>query len=438
MLLYYLLAGFIALFALILNILIILGALGYFGATLTLPGIAGIVLTIGMAVDANVLIYERIREELRLGKSLSASIQAGYNKAFITILDANLTTLIAALILFQFGTGPIRGFATTLSIGIVASMFTALFVTRVIFDILTNYGLKRLPMLSFFPKVPNFKFISRRFLAYLLSLLIISIGIFSFVKGGEKNFGIDFTGGVLQEYEFKGKVSTADIRQALNEINLGDSLIQQVKGTNRFIIRTYAGKSEEVLKKLREKFGKDNVLLLRTETVGAMVGKDLRRKAINAVTFSLIAMCLYISIRFRFKFAIAAIIALIHDVLVSAGALSTSGREFSLPVIAALLTIVGYSINDTIVVFDRIRENMRLGKKLKFPELVNLSINQTLARTLLTSLTTLLTVLSLYLFGGEVINPFAFVLLVGVIVGTYSSIFIASPIVVDWMRGKES
>ncbi len=437
MFLYYLLAGVVALIALVLNMVIILGALGYFGATLTLPGIAGIVLTIGMAVDANVLIYERIREELRLGKPLSASIQYGYQKAFITILDANLTTLIAALILFQFGTGPIRGFATTLSIGIAASMFTALFVTRVLFDCSTYYGLKRLPMLAFFPAAPKFKIISKRRFAYFLSAIVIISGVFSFYNRGDKNFGIDFTGGVLQEYEFKGEVATNDIRGALSEIGLGDSLIQQVKNTERFIIRTYSGVTEDIVAKLRDVFGKDNITILRTESVGAIVGEDLKRKAIMAITFALIAMCIYIAIRFKFKFAIAAIIALVHDVLICVGAMSISQREFSLPVVAALLTIVGYSINDTIVVFDRIRENMHFQKKMDFPQLVNFSINQTLSRTFLTSFTTLLTVLSLFLFGGEVINPFSFVLLVGVVVGTYSSVFIASPVIVDWMRGKK-
>jgi SecD/SecF fusion protein len=437
MVIYYLLAGIVALIALVLNMLIILGALGYFGATLTLPGIAGIVLTIGMAVDANVLIYERIREELRLGKPLSASIQYGYQKAFVTILDANITTLIAALILFQFGTGPIRGFATTLSIGIVASMFTALFVTRVIFNCFSYYGLKRLPMLSIFPKVSGFKIISKRRFAYLLSSVVIITGIFSFYNRGEKNFGIDFTGGVLQDYEFKNEVSTNDIRVALSEIGLGDSLIQQVRNTGRFIIRTYSGVTEDIVLKLKDTFGQENTLLLRTESVGAIVGEDLKKKAIMAIVFALIAMCIYISIRFKFKFAIAAIIAIIHDVLICVGAMSLSQRELSLPVIAALLTIVGYSINDTIVVFDRIRENMHFQKKMDFPGLTNLSINQTLSRTLLTSFTTLLTVLALFIFGGEIINPFSFVLLVGVLVGTYSSVFIASPVVVDWMRGKK-
>jgi len=292
-------------------------------------------------------------------------------------------------------------------------------------------------MLSIFPKVSGFKIISKRRFAYLLSSVVIITGIFSFYNRGEKNFGIDFTGGVLQDYEFKNEVSTNDIRVALSEIGLGDSLIQQVRNTGRFIIRTYSGVTEDIVLKLKDTFGQENTLLLRTESVGAIVGEDLKKKAIMAIVFALIAMCIYISIRFKFKFAIAAIIAIIHDVLICVGAMSLSQRELSLPVIAALLTIVGYSINDTIVVFDRIRENMHFQKKMDFPGLTNLSINQTLSRTLLTSFTTLLTVLALFIFGGEIINPFSFVLLVGVLVGTYSSVFIASPVVVDWMRGKK-
>ncbi|MDD5613859.1 MAG: protein translocase subunit SecD [Candidatus Omnitrophica bacterium] len=436
MVLYYLLAGLIALCALVLNIVIILGALGYFGATLTLPGIAGIVLTIGMAVDANVLIYERIREELNLGKNLAASIQAGYQKAFLAIFDANLTTLIAAVILFQFGTGPIRGFATTLTIGILASMFTALFVTRFIFDFLTSRGLTKMPMLLIFPKLPKFNFMSKRRAAYIISAAAILFGAYSFWQKGEKNLGIDFTGGVFQEFEFQRAVSTNDIRSSLKAINLGDSMIQQVKNTNRFIIRTYSGATADIIGRLKSDFGEDNIVLLRNESVGAIVGKDLKKKAVYALVFSLIAMCLYIAIRFELKFAIAAMVALIHDILICIGAMSLTGREFSLPVIAAILTVVGYSINDTIVIFDRIRENMRIDKKKNFSELVNYSIDQTLSRTILTSLTTLLTVISLFMFGGEVINTFSFVLLVGIIVGTYSSIFIASPVVVDWIRGK--
>ena len=434
---YYLWAGLIANFALCLNLILILGVLSYprLGATLTLPGIAGIVLTVGMAVDANVLIFERIREELKVGKTLRLAISSGYQKAFLTILDANVTTLIAAFILFQFGTGPVKGFATTLSIGILASMFTALIVTRLIFDIVSLGRLATLPMFQFI-RNPNFNFIGRRKTAYFISLFLIVIGMVSLISRGEQNLGIDFSGGTLQEFRFEKPISADRVREALKEINLGDSSIQQYKDKRDILVRTYADTAGRVIDKFKTEFSENSFEILRVETVGPAVGKDLTAKAISALIFALIGICIYISLRFEFRFAIAAIIALFHDVLIAAGALSLTGREFSVPVIAALLTVVGYSINDTIVVFDRIREDLRIMRKSKYEEIINASINQTLSRTLLTSLSTLLVVSALFFLGGAVINDFAFVLLVGVIVGTYSSIFVASPILVDWRKRK--
>ncbi len=435
---YYLWAGLIANFALCLNLVIILGVLSYprLGAALTLPGIAGIVLTIGMAVDANVLIFERIREELKLGKTLRLAVSSGYQKAFLTILDANVTTLIAAFILFQFGTGPVKGFATTLSIGILASMFTALVVSRLVFDILTlGKGLKSLPMLQFV-RGPHFDFIGKRKIAYFLSLLLIVFGIFNLSARGRRNLGIDFSGGSLQEFRFEKEVSADQVRETLKEIGLGDSPIQQYKDKRDILIRTYADTSDKIIDKFKGAFSQNRFEVLRIEKVGPAVGKDLTAKAIKALLFALIGICIYISIRFEFRFAIAAIVALFHDILITAGALSLTGREFSVPVIAALLTVVGYSINDTIVIFDRIREDTRLMRKSNYPQIINASINQTLSRTLITSLTTLLVVGALFFLGGAVINDFAFVLLVGIVVGTYSSIFVASPILVDWRRRK--
>lgn len=437
MAIYYLLAGVVADFALVLNILIITGALSYFGATLTLPGIAGLVLTIGMAVDANVLIFERIREESRLGKSLRAAIHAGYDKAFWTILDANLTTLITALILFQFGTGPVRGFATTLSIGILASMFTALVVTRLILDLITiaNPTMMRLPMLRFFsePKIP---FVKVRKIAYILSTLVIIGGMFLFLARGEKNYGIDFTGGTLQQFKFTETVPVKAIRKVLSDVGLGESSIQRFGEGKEVIIRSLGGKTEIITDEIGKEFGADSFEVMRVEEVGPAVGEDLRRAAIKALIFAMIGICIYISFRFEFRFAVTAIIALIHDVLVTLGMIALTGREISLPVIAALLTIVGYSINDTIVLFDRIREDRKLMRKADQKEIINTSINQTLSRTVLTSMTTLLVVLALFIFGGKVINDFSFVLLIGVIVGTYSSIFIASPLLIDWPGRK--
>ena len=429
---YYLFAGLVANFTLLLNLIIIMGALAYFKATLTLPGIAGIVLTIGMAVDANVLIFERIREELRLGKHLLSAITSGYKKAFLTILDSNLTTLITAIILFQFGTGPVKGFAMTLSIGILASMFTALVVTRVILELAASrFNMKSLPMLQLI-KDPKIDFIGKRKIAYFLSLLLIIFGITSFFIKGQKNFGIDFTGGTIEQLRFEEPVDLAKMRSALFEIGLGDAPLQQFGNNKEVIVRTYAEKPDMITDKLKEVFGNDSFEVLRIEKVGPLVGSALRHKAFLALIYSMIGICAYVSFRFHFKYAIAAILALLHDVLICVGAVSITGREFSLPVIAALLTIVGYSINDTIVVFDRIREDLKLMRKDDFKTVLNASINQTLSRTVITSLTTLLVVIALFLFGGNVINDFAFVLLVGIIVGTYSSIFVASPILMDW------
>jgi SecD/SecF fusion protein len=433
MLVYYLLAGAIANVALIMNMLIIAGVLSYFRATLTLPGIAGLVLTIGMSVDANVLIFERIREEAKLGKALRAAIHAGYDKAFWTILDANVTTLITALILFQFGTGPVRGFATTLSIGILASMFTALFVTRLIMDIITSgsKGIKKLKMLQFFEK-PNIPFVKVRKWIYALSIVAIVGGMSLFVSRGANNYGIDFTGGTLQQFEFDRAVEVSALRSVLGGIGLSDSVIQQFGEGRDFIIRSVSDRSEDIIEAFNGKFGSGSFEVMRVETVGPAVGEDLRNAALMALLFAMIGICAYISFRFEFRFAITAIIALLHDVLVTLGMLAFTGREITLPVIAALLTIVGYSINDTIVLFDRIREDRKFMRRASQEEIINASINQTLSRTTLTSLTTLLVVVSLFIFGGRVINDFAFVLLVGVVVGTYSSIFIASPLLLDW------
>jgi len=437
MAIYYLLAGLIADFALVLNLVLITGALAYFHATLTLPGIAGLVLTIGMSVDANVLIFERIREESKLGKTMRAAIQSGFQRAFLTILDANLTTLITALILFQFGTGPVRGFATVLSIGIISSMFTAIFVTRIILDYITSGSLKinALRMLQF---VRNMKvnFIGMRRIAYVLSIILIAIGMYTFISRQEANYGIDFTGGVLQQYRFEEPVSTEGVRQALTAIGLGNAYIQRFADRREVLIRTQEDVSAEIITKLEDSFKDNKFEVLRVEKVGPSIGRDLRGKAMKAVIFAIIGICLYVSFRFEFRFAVAAIVALIHDVCISLGAIAITQRELSIPVIAALLTIVGYSINDTIVIFDRIREDRKLMRKATYQEIVNTSINQTFSRTLLTSLTTLIVVFALYFLGGEVINDFAFVMLIGVLTGTYSSIFIASPILIDWPSKK--
>jgi SecD/SecF fusion protein len=438
--LYYLVCGAIAIFALLMNLVIVVGMLAAFGASLTLPGIAGIVLTIGMSVDANVLVFERIREELRTGKTTRSAISSGYHRAFGTILDANITTLITASILYFLGTGPVRGFAVTLMIGIVASFFTALFVTRVIFDFLTRgRNDLNLTMLSLLPAEMKIDFIAKRFIFFGVSLVCLIASVTSFMMRGEANYSIDFTGGTLAHVRFEEPVDIARVREVLTEQGLTDAVIQTfgTRESHEIIIRT-ADVEKEVIRQALEILVGEKYELLRVERVGPAVGSDLRKKAVQAILWALIAILVYVGWRFRsFVYGVAAIAALFHDVIIAAGALAITGREFSIPIIAALLTIVGYSLNDTIVIFDRIREDKKLMKRSSFVDIVNASINQTLSRTIITSLTTLLVVVFLFFFGGAVINDFAFTLLVGVVVGTYSSIYVASPLLVDFSAKKK-
>lgn len=435
---YYLLAGVISDIALSLNLLMILGGLGILpvlfpgvSATLTLPGIAGIALSLGMAVDANVLINERIREELALGKNLRSAIANGYNRAFSAIFDSNLTTLIAAFLLFQFGTGPIRGFAVTLTIGLISSMFTAIVVTRTIFEILLNLGwLKSLPMLKII-KQTKIDFIGKRKICYALSLIVIISGLVVYFKKGTQAYGIDFAGGQLQEYSFKSSVPIDEVRKVLKEIDMGGASIQQFKDNPKAVlIRTTEDKSQVLTDKLKERFPDQDIQILRIERVGPIAGKHLKTKAVQALIWSLIGILVYVAFRFKhINFAIAGVVAIIHDVLVALGFLAITGRPIDLLSVTAFLTIAGYSINDTIVIYDRVRENSRFNRKLSLYELINLSVNQTLGRTILTSGVTLLTVISILSYGGEVLNNFAFALLVGFVSGVYSTVYIASPLV---------
>ncbi len=440
---YYLLAGLVSDIALLLNLLMILGGLGLLpvlfpgiSATLTLPGIAGIALSLGMAVDANVLINERMREEITAGKNLRTAISNGYARAFSAIFDSNLTTLIAAFLLFQFGTGPIRGFAVTLTIGLLASMFTTIVVTRVIFELLLNLGwIKSLPMLKFIGET-KLDFISKRKIFYCLSIIVIVVGLFSYFKKGPAVYGIDFAGGQLQEYGFKTPPSVDKVRQVLKDINLADATIQQFKDNPKVIlIRTSEDKNQILTDKLKESFSNEDIQILRIERVGPVAGKHLKSKAVAALIWSLVGILVYVSFRFKhINFAAAGVIAILHDVLVALGFLVITNRQIDLLSVTAFLTIAGYSINDTIVIYDRVRENVRLSRKLSLKELINLSVNQTLSRTLLTSGVTLLVVLSLLFYGGEVLSNFAFALFVGFISGVYSTVFIASPLVLAWSR----
>lgn len=440
---YYLLAGLISDIALLLNLIMILGGLGLLpllfpgiSATLTLPGIAGIALSLGMAVDANVLINERIREEILSGKSLRAAIGLGYDRAFSAIFDSNLTTLIAAFLLFQFGTGPIRGFAVTLTIGLIASMFTAIVATRTVFEVLLSFNwIKSLPMLRLI-KNTKIDFIAKRRICYVISLTLIIIGLLVFFKKGKEAYGIDFSGGQLQEYSFKEPAKIDQLRAVLKDAGFSNVIIQQFKENPRVVlIRTVEDKNQLLTNKLKEKFLDQDIQVLRIERVGPVAGKHLADKAILALIWSFVAITVYVAFRFKhLDFGIAGVIAVAHDVLIALGALVITGRQIDLLSITAFLTIAGYSINDTIVIYDRIRENMRLMRKSTLIEIMNLSINQTLSRTILTSGVTLLVIIAIFFYGGEVLNNFAFTLIVGFIVGTYSSVFVATPLVLAWSR----
>ena len=434
MLIYYLLSGFIADLALLIYILITLGCMAALKVSLSLPGIAAFILSIGMAVDANILIFERIREELSTGKNARAAISAGFHKAFSAILDSNVTTVLTSLILFMFGTGPVKGFGVTLTIGILASMFTAITVTRAIFDFVVSKNQNpNLKMLQVFKK-PNFGFLNNRFWAYGFSLVVLALGMGSFVLRGSQNYGVEFTGGTLVEIRYHQPVTTDHVRGALAKAGLGKAMIQRLgaESQNEFIIKSSEKSIQKVEEASKSLVGEKGYEVVRVDSVGPAVSRNLTKKALWAVLWSSLGILVYLAFRFEWKFALAAVIALLHDTLFSFGLYAFTGREINLPTIAAVLTIMGFSVNDTIITFDRIRDNRRIFRKLPFKELVSLSINQTLSRTIFTTLTALFGALSLVLFGGPAISDFAFILLVGFSVGVYSTVFVASALLVDW------
>lgn len=423
--------------ALVFNIILIMAVLSLFQATLTLPGIAGIIFTMGLAVDSNVLIYERIREKLKAGTPFIQACESGFARAFTTIIDANVTTLIAAAILFYMGSGPVRGFAVTLGIGILASLFTAFTLTR---WLIATWIKRRRP--KHLPKGvrtgifdgANIRFMGIRrytFTASAVLSLIAMIGFFSFGM----HLGVDFTGGSLIEVRAKqGKVDISDITTRLDQLNIGDVTAQPISNSTGALIRLQSqdgGENAEqsavtlVRGELQDKYE-----FRRVEVVGPAISGQLTRAGTFGVLASLAAIFVYIWLRFAWQYALGAIIATLHDIILTFGLFVVTGIEFNLTSIAAVLTIIGYSLNDTVVVYDRTRENLRHYKQMPLPILIDASINQTLSRTVLTAATTLLALLALSIFGGEVIRSFTFVMFFGVAVGTFSSIYIAAPVLI--------
>jgi SecD/SecF fusion protein len=439
-LLYYRFAGLIACLALLINIVLLMGSFQLIpgGVVLTLPGIAGIILTIGLAVDASVLIYERLREELALGKSLQVAVQAAYQKAFSSIFDANVTTLITATILFWKATGPVRGFAIALTLGILASLFTALIVGRNALGwFIDNGRVKKIRMLHLISS-QHINFLGKGLLAVLCSLALIIAGATSFYLKGEKNFGVDFKGGDLLTLSSPKLIDVGQVRHALSGMNIADASIQEsAQGGKYYItIRTPLHTSDTVKQQLPSAMPDAQFHVEGSDRVGALVGGELAKNSLIALGLGILGILIFVTFRFELSFAVGAIVALLHDVIITVGVFSLLGRELSLTMVGAVLTIAGYSINDTIVVYDRIREGLASTKRGSIEQIMNDSINQTLSRTILTSTVTLIPILCLFFFGGSVLRDFALAIIVGVVVGTYSSIFIASPIVLWWTRAR--
>ena len=460
-------AGLVADIALMANMFFLIGVLASLQAALTLPGIAGIVLTIGMSVDANVLIYERIREELAAGKGKKAALKDGYRNAYSAIIDANVTTFLTGLILFFFGTGPIKGFATTLVIGILTSLFSAVILTRLVYERWLEKG----RTLTFATKLTenafknlNIDFLAKRKLFYVISGLIVAGGIVSLATKG-LNGGVDFTGGRNYVIEFKEEVEVAEVRNMLEEsfgemptvITFGQK--NAVRVTTKYMIDDDGPSVDSLIKALMytglqpllgddvtmAEFINEQEYIVSSHKVGPTIADDIKRSSVWVILASLTIIFLYILIRFRnWQFGLGALVALVHDVAIVMGLFSLlSGlMPFSLEIdqafIAAILTVVGYSINDTVVVFDRIREYVGLQRKRERKEIFNTALNSTLSRTFSTSLSTFVVLLTIFIFGGDVIRGFIFALLIGIVVGTYSSLFIATPVVYDTIRKGET
>jgi len=523
MLVYYRRAGTLADLALLFTVIFIMGILAAFHATLTLPGIAGIILTIGMAVDANVLIFERIREEMETGKTLKASVESGFAHSYSAIFDSNITTFFTGIILYQFGSGPVQGFALTLMIGIVSSLFAALVITKVLFEFMIHKGYKvDVGSRKHFLSNVNINFLGSRKLTYIISGTLILIGIVSFAFRGLE-FGIDFKGGTEIGLNFEKPIEITQVRSKVSELGLGNVEVKTFGGDTGVLLRTelqeipsniypnivkwieesikstapdanyrivdstkssitYEFDSPEITTKvadalfksgfqsglvsqeadnkqmvvrvsiadwielsLKDQFVDNPFKVLKEDRVGPKIGKELKTDAVIAVILALIVILIYLGFRFKFVFATGAVAALFHDVLITLGIFSLLygvipylNLEISVSVVAAFLTLVGYSINDTVVVFDRVREEIKIHKTAPLEENMNKAINKTLRRTIITSLTTLFVVTVLLFFGGDVLRGFAFTLFFGIIIGTYSSIFIASPFVLEYARRRKS
>jgi protein-export membrane protein SecD/preprotein translocase SecF subunit len=446
---YYHVAGAFAVAALALYAFLTAGALAMLDATLTLPGLAGLILSIGIAVDANVLIFERIREELRHGKTVRLAIDEGFRHALPAITDSSLVTVLTALFLFQFGTGPVKGFAVTLIVGILLSLFTAVFVTRTFYMIWLQRNPNATSLNIGTTKMfvdATYDFIGVRKWAYGITAAVLIPGLLWLAIKG-LDYSIEFTGGTLVQVTAAPETDAGTIRAALDRAGVTGAEIQRFGAPGSFVIRARvaeaAGAAADnteltataVRGALDGSLGAGSYKVERTAAVGPKVGGELRQQAILAILLSFVAVLAYLAVRFEWRFGLAAVIATAHDILATIAFIAVMRLEVSLVVVAGILTMVGYSLNDTIIIFDRVRENLKKHQKMSFADVLNLSINETLPRSVLTHLTTLAVLAALAIFGGEVIRPFALVMFFGVFTGTFSSIFIAAPVLL-WIEQK--
>ncbi|MCA1443612.1 protein translocase subunit SecD [Ensifer sp. IC4062] len=443
--------GIIANVGLMLHTIMTIGVLGLIGSTLTLPGIAGIILGIGMAVDANILINARIREETEGGAGAMKALDVGFNKAYATILDSNITTLTGTILLFWLGSGPVRGFAVTMMLGIVISMFTSVTVVRLLMrEVVVRRKMKKLEIPSLFgrvPHLPTFSFMKRRFQAIGFSaFLSISSVVLFFTPG--LNYGIDFIGGIQVEAVSKDKIDLPTLRGSLEELNLGEVALQDFGGGQSVLIRVQrqpGGEQEQTaaLNRIKDAVtvSVPGATLERTEVVGPTISSELARSGFLAVGLAMVAILLYIWFRFEWHFAVGAIAVLLLDITKTVGFFALTGVDFNLTAIAALLTMIGYSVNDKVVVYDRMRENLRKYKSMPFSDLIDMSINQVIARCIFTSVATALSLVPMAIWGGETVRSFAWPMIFGVIVATTSSIYIGGPILLflsRWWKDREA
>lgn len=456
MLLYYGLAGLVATLTVALNVFLVLGALASFDATITLPGVAALVLTIGMAVDATILIFERIREELKTGKSVHAAMVSGYDKAFSTIVDANVTTLITALILVWLGTGPVKGFGVTLSAGIIATVFCSLVTSRFLLESLILAGWMKKPLRFQLFKDTEFAFLNHAGKAFGFSWALVIIGVISFIFHFDRAFGIDFTGGDELSVRYVTPITANQVTEVARSATFTDkngqpgtfgevnTFFQTPLGSENeiLVIQTEQQKGSQFITALQEAYPDAGIEEIGMTQIGSAVGEEVTRSAIISICVALFGILLYIAFRFEFGYGMGAVVATVHDMLMTIGIFVTLGEffgmgsgQFSAPMIAAILMTLGYSINDTIVVFDRVREELELNPGMNLRKVIHLSINRVLNRTVLTSLTTFFAALMLFIFGAGVIQDFALVFLIGIVTGTFSSMFIASPVFYWYHKG---